>query len=314
MKTKKMMAVVLGIFLMFASYAASNAAALEIGVAWPGKSPMPIEVMEGFEKEFKALAPEAKLDVRKELSDQEFAKIVSEFDKTKDAMVVLRSNGVRWLIKNPTKIPTFIGGCNHPTELGVIENIDAPEGNMTGVTYFVPFETQFEVFGTVLPNIKSVLYLYEKGHATAPLEAAGTQKACAKLGIKYAEAGCESGEEAAKAAAEYAGKVSVIITGTQAKLADSTKAIVAAAGKTPVLAFYDIPVKAGAFAGVAANSVTLGKILAQSVVDVVVKKKPVSAVPVKFDPKPELVINAKTAKGIGLEIPYELLSLAKIIE
>ena len=69
-----------------------------------------------------------------------------------------------------------------------------------------------------------------------------------------------------------------------------------------------------ALCGVVADDVKLGGMLAESVVDVLVKGKAIKDVPVKTDPKPRLVINIATAKRLGLEISFEILETAKIIE
>lgn len=309
-------AVVFFVFMVcMGGYGVPAADALEIGVAWIGKSSMSPKILSGLEEELSQIAPGAKLDVRKELgSEDELAAAVSVFDATKDAMVILRSSGAKWLIKHPTRIPTFIGGCNHPGHLGVIDDISAPGGNITGVTYFVPFETEFEVFRSILPNLQSVLLLVEKGHPSSPIEQNGTREACAKMGIDYSEKVCASAAEAAEAAAQFSGKVSAIVIGTQAELTLNTQKIADAAGKTPLLAFSSKPVKSGALGGVAANDAKLGRMLAHSVVDVLVKGKSISSVPVKVDPKPNLSINVKTADRIGVQIPYDTLALATLIE
>jgi putative ABC transport system substrate-binding protein len=43
-------------------------------------------------------------------------------------MVILRSNGAKWLGENLPSVPTFIGGCNNPVQLGSLKNMQAPEG------------------------------------------------------------------------------------------------------------------------------------------------------------------------------------------
>jgi putative ABC transport system substrate-binding protein len=210
------------------------------------------------------------------------AKLTNEFKQKYKGQIIIRSNAAKWLGKNPPAIPTFIGGCNHPGALGAVKNLEAPEGNITGVTYFLPVETEFEIFKAVLPGLKSVLLLVEKGHAGSPIDQEGTKKTCAKMGIEYNEKVAANIDEAVAAAKAMAGKVSAIIIGTQAKLTDKTEMIVAAAGDTPVLAYSSKPVQAGALAGFAADDVRLGMMLAESVVDVLLKGKTVKDVPVKF--------------------------------
>jgi putative tryptophan/tyrosine transport system substrate-binding protein len=63
-----------------------------------------------------------------------------------------------------------------------------------------------------------------------------------------------------------------------------------------------------------ANDVKLGQMLAESIVDVLVKGKPIKDVPVKVDPQPQLVVNAAAATRLSLEVPFDVLQAAKVVQ
>jgi putative ABC transport system substrate-binding protein len=290
------------------------AQAKNVGLAWCGKSGMAVRVTTGLEKGLKQLAPQVKLESQKALTDiKALAEVIKRFQSEKDAMIILRSNGAKYLGKNPPTIPTFIGGCNNPVVLGALKNMQAPEGNITGVTYFLPKSNQFEVFKAILPDMKSVLLLVDPGNPSAPVDMEGTKKVCSKMGLSYNVKQCASKEAAIAAAKEAQGRYSVIIIGNQAVVIDSAKDIVAAAGKTPVVSYSSKPVKDGALGGFVADDEKLGFMLAQSLIEVLVKGKKISEVPVKIDPEPKFYVNAATAKKIGLEVPYNILESATVI-
>jgi putative ABC transport system substrate-binding protein len=54
----------------------------------------------------------------------------------------------------------------------------------------------------------------------------------------------------------------------------------------------------------------LGAMLAQSVVDVLVNRKPISSIPVKIDPDPTICINEGMMKSLGLKFPDAILKRA----
>jgi ABC-type uncharacterized transport system substrate-binding protein len=54
--------------------------------------------------------------------------------------------------------------------------------------------------------------------------------------------------------------------------------------------------------------------LAESVVDVVVNKKPISQVPVKVDPNPQLIINEGQMRVLGLQFPDTILKNARMVK
>ncbi len=289
--------------------------ATEIGVAWAGKSGMANRVSDGFEQGMKELAPDIKIEYQKELGAiDDLAQVAKKWEKEKNGMVLIRSNAAEWLAKNPATIPTFIGGCNNPAELGAVKNLQAPEGNITGVTYFLPVDSQFEIFRAILPDMKSVLLLLGKNNPSAVVDQAGTKAVCEKLGIAYNEKLCDTKEDAIAGVNEFKGKVSVIIIGNQALHIDNAENIVKAAGNTPVFSYSSKPVSSGALGGFVADDKKLGYMLAESVVAVLKNGKAIKDVAVKVDPEPKFYINAKTAEALKIEIPFTILETATVIQ
>jgi len=294
---------------------AASVLAIDVGVAWVGKSGMAKRVTKGFSDTMKTLAPDVKLEYHKELgSIDELAVLTAKWKNEKAGMVILRSNAAKWLAKNPPSIPTFIGGCNHPGQLGAVKNLEAPEGNITGVTYYLPIKQQFEVFSEIIPSMKSILLLLGKGNPSSLIDQAGTKKVCAEMGIQYNEKFCVSVDEAAQAVKAQVGKVSAIIIGNQSIVIDGAKDILEASGNTPVLAYSSKPAQAGALCGFVADDEKLGNMLAESLVDVLKNGKAIKDVPVKVDTEPKFYINAKTAEKLGVEVPFSILEAAVIIE
>ncbi len=299
--------------LVVGSVTAANAT--DIGLAWAGKSGMAKRVTAGFEQGMKEKAPDIKIEYQKELgSIDDLAVVAAKWEKEKNGMVLLRSNAAEWLGQNPPTIPTFIGGCNNPAQLGAVKNLQAPEGNITGVTYYLPVDSQFEIFQAIIPDLKSVLLLLGGGNPSASVDQAATKAVCEKLGIKYQEKLCATTEDAIKAVEEYKGKVSVIIIGNQSLNIDNAENIVKAAGNTPVLSYSSKPVKAGALAGFVADDQKLGYMLAESVVAVLKNGKTIKEVAVKVDPEPKFYINAKTAEALKIDIPFTILETATVIQ
>jgi len=287
--------------------------ALKVGVAWEGKSGMPDRILKGLQEGMATLAPQVELEVQKELKDvAALGDTIKKFEQEKAAVVSLRSSGAKALASASPKIPGFIGACGDPVQLGILKNANSPEGNITGVTYALPYEQQLQTFLGILPKAKRVMLLFEQGHPSGPLDQAGVKAACGKLGLTYAEKGVKSKEDIAAAFKEAESAADLVLLGAQAALIDNGGAA-SAASKVPAFSLTEKPVAEGALAGLVANDVKLGQMLAESIVDVLVKGKKVSEVPVKADPKPELVINVATAKRLGLEISFEVLQAAKIL-
>jgi putative ABC transport system substrate-binding protein len=293
----------------------SMAQAKEIAVIWDTKSAMVTNVVMGFLPALRSLAPDLKVTLYRELKDMaEVKKTFHESESKVDGIVLLRSSGAEYLATIKPKVPCFVGATNNPKELGAIQNLNAPEGKITGVTYFIPYEKRFEIIKKLFPNIKSVAILVEKGHPSGPIEQAGTQEQCRRLGLIYREVVASNLDELIQGARKL-GNVDLIIIANNRLVMDNVANLlpISNATKTPMFSFADKPVKSGAVAGIAADDFKLGGMLAESVVDVLIKGKPVSEVPVKMDPQPKLTINEAMMTGLGLKFPDDILKEAIII-
>lgn len=291
------------------------AAEKKIVLMWAGKSNMPRKVMMGFRARLRELAPGMQVKTHMDLKDmKEAEKLFREYEQTMDGIVFLRSNACEFLAHANPKIPCFVGGCNNPQDLGCVQNLGAPEGKVTGVTYFVPYDRRFQLIKELFPNLKSVALLAEKGHPAAKIDQDGTREQCARLGIQYREVLASNVRELVDGAARLADSVDLFITASNKVVMDNTTSLLAVCNKTktPMFAYSHAPVKRGAVAGMAARDDYLGRLLAESVVDILINGKQVSQVPVKTDPDPEIGINEASMKSLGLTFPPAIMSKAKI--
>jgi putative ABC transport system substrate-binding protein len=154
--------------------------------------------------------------------------------------------------------------------------------------------------------------IVDPSHPTASLNQVGVKAACEKFGLQYSDKPCKTKEEALAAAREAEGKAAFILLGAQALLIDNGGEV-ARVVKTPTISLTEKPVTEGAVCGLVADDLKLGRMLAESVMEVLVKGKAIKDVPVKNDPKPQLLINTAAAERLGLEIPYEIIQVSKLI-
>jgi putative tryptophan/tyrosine transport system substrate-binding protein len=304
------------LFTALGVFGTATADQKEIAVIWEGKSRMTNNVAMGLLPGLRQLAPDLKVTLYRELKDIQAAeKIFYECEPKVDGIVFLRSSGAQFLATVDPKVPCFVGGCNNPAELGTIKNLNTPEGKITGVTYFIPYEKRFEIIKSLFPNTKRIGLLVEKGHASTPIEQQGTREQCNRLGITYNEVVASNLKELMDGTRQLLGSVDLFIISSTRLVMDNIVNLlpVLNAAKMPTFSFAEEPVKAGAVAGVAADDAKLGGFLAESVVDVVAKGKPVSQVPVKTDPDPRISINESMMKSLGLKFPDAILKKAELV-
>jgi putative tryptophan/tyrosine transport system substrate-binding protein len=297
--------------------AACLAADKRIAVMWVGQAEQCNLWSKHFLARLKQIAPQVKVTLKMDLPDMATGeKVFRELESQVDGIVFLRSNGATFLGKAKPKIPCFVGNTNNPQELGVVANLEAPEGNITGATHYLPFEKRFAAIKTLFPKAQRIGLLLEKGHPGSAIDQKGTREQCEKLGMEYHELSPATMDELIAGAKDMAGKVDVMIMSSTALVHDHTEALVpiCRTAKVPLFAYADSPVARGALASVGARSEVLGAKLADMVVDVVINGKPVSQVPVAMDPDPRISLNEEAMEAFALKLPPSVLRQARIVK
>jgi len=275
----------------------------KVGLLWVGKSSMQDRVLKGFMARIEESAPSINVEVKPQLKTIEEASfVVARYAKQKDAVIFLRSTGAKFLAQNPLNIPAFIGGCNNPISLGVASSLNSPDKEITGVTYYLPYEKHFSVIDDTFKNIKSIGLLLEEGHPSSLIDLKGTEEQIKLRGITLHSRLFSSKSELLNETKKLKVDVDLFIIGSQALIFDNTKDIVKFAGKIPVISYSGKSIEDGAVLGLSPDDQKLGEMLADSVIDVLINEKPISQVPIKTDPSPKLRVNEKMLKFHGIEL------------
>jgi ABC-type uncharacterized transport system substrate-binding protein len=224
--------------------------------------------------------------------------------------------------KNATRTIPIVGmGLTEPVALGVVASLARPGGNVTGVTYSVDadiFGKQLELLKELAPQVRRVAVLSNPGNTTAFALTLDTIKAAAaslglQLQILEARAPAEFDGAFALMAKEHAG--ALLMTGDsmfflhRARLAE-----LALNNKLPSMSTQAQWVEAG---GLMSYGPSLPDLWRRGAVyvDKIVKGARPADLPIEQPTKFELVINLKTARALGMAIPYSLLQRAdQVIE
>jgi putative ABC transport system substrate-binding protein len=294
---------------------AAPAQAKSIGLAWYGQAGSMLVWEKGFLARMKEIAPDVQIEVVKEIATlEEMGSVIQRFDKEKDGLVLFRSYSAEYLLANPVKKPVFVGGMSNPAHIGLIKSLDAPEGNVTGATHDVSVKAQLQSFLAVVPTVKKLMFIQEAGHPISESEGAASLAACKQINLTCSVEQVKTPEDLVAVIKAKRDGVDGIVVGRQGFIVDSTAQIVEAAGPKPVFTNHDRAVKAGALVGIAPDLDKLGRLLADNVVQVLIKGKPIKEVPVATDLNPTLFVNIKTAGKLGLDIPLDILSTAQVIQ
>jgi len=211
------------------------------------------------------------------------------------------------------RIPiVFIGGGD-PVQLGLVQSLARPGGNLTGIAS-LDIELapkRLEIFRELVSGLRRVLLVYDATSKSAGEQIEPYRAAARSLGLTLVERPVRSQEEAG-----------AIISGLRKGDVDGIFAprvlslnipgfIVATAVTSTIPTMFQARFFAeqGGLASYGATDAELGRQAAR-LVDRILKGSKPADLPVEQPTKFELVINLKTAKSLGLTIPRPLMQRA----
>jgi PAS domain S-box-containing protein len=289
--------------------ALGEAPVAEVGVAWHGESRRARRMLVELQQYVNNNAPHIHLEQRTGLADEtELDAVITEFEATKQAMIIFRSAGASLLAQRGVAIPTFIAGANNPVELGVADSLDNPIPNLSGVTYHVPAQIQLESFKLIYPAMSRYLMLLQDGHPSADIDEQETLAAAPTLSLSGTIARSRTLAEAQAAIAAADADVSIIL-GNQALQVNNAKTLVAAAGDRPVFSYFEHAVEDGALAGLVPDDLKLARLLGDMLIAHLVHGQPIADMPIRMDTTPQLRVNPAAVQRFQSDIPPVILNL-----
>jgi putative ABC transport system substrate-binding protein len=230
------------------------------------------------------------------------------------------TTAVRAMIAATQSIPIVFTTGVDPVAAGLVTSLNQPSGNATGLTSFNSDlgPKKLELLHEAAPTAKTIALLVNPNNRVSVQgEVGGVQAAAKRLGLEtiVLEGGTENEIETAFASAVQRGAGAVFI-GTDLFLQGRRQQIAALAlrHKLATVAAWRETARAGQLISYGADELDMYQRAGIYVGRILKGEKPAD-LPVQAPTKYELVINLKTAKALGLEIPPTLLARAdEVIE
>jgi len=218
-------------------------------------------------------------------------------------------------------IPIIFVGIANPVELGLVQSLSRPGGNITGLTTFVPgdFVTkQIEILRELVPNVSRIAILANQGNPMhALLLAEEIPRAARNLGIALPVVEATTAEQLDIAFASATGQRAdaMVVFGDTMVLRQASRVVaLAAEHRLPAMYLFGQFTNVGGLISYGPDLADLFRRVGGYVDNILKGIKP-SDLPVEQPTKFELVINLKAAKALGLTVPPSLLVRAdKVIE
>lgn len=270
--------------------------------------------MEGFEE-----GKNLEIDFQNAEGDMAIATSIGQkfANDKKDLVISITTPCTQAMAKTNPDRPIVFCLVTDPVGSGVVKNMDAPEGNITGVHDFYQIENHLDLIKELLPEAKTIGLLYNAGEANSIALVVNSEKPKAEaMGYKVVEATASNSSEVLAAAQSLVGRVDVISITTDNTIVSGLEAVLKVADENdiPVVVCDVDSVARGCLAAYGMNNVSMGN-KAGAMAAAILKGTPISQIPVDTATDYELQINLKAAAAQGVTVPESLLAKAvKIIE
>jgi putative tryptophan/tyrosine transport system substrate-binding protein len=237
------------------------------------------------------------------------------------AVILVGGNldGIRAAMAATSTIPIVFTTASDPVATGLVASLSRPSGNVTGVTVFAGQlgPKRLELLHEMLPAVSKIALLVNpRVPTTLQDDAQNADAAAGRLGLKVAILKAASEQEIERAFALAAREGYALQLGTDAFF-DGRREQVAELGlryAVPTMGLSRRAVAAGSLMSYGSDQADVYRQAGIYVSRILKGEKPAD-LPILLPSKFELVINLKTAKALGLEVPPSLLARAdEVIE
>jgi putative tryptophan/tyrosine transport system substrate-binding protein len=245
------------------------------------------------------------------------AQIARQFVGDTPAVIVAISTPSAQAVVAATKeIPIVFSAVTDPLAAQLVASIDAPGGNVTGVSDMAPIGDHVALIQEITPNVARLGVLFNPGEANSVSSVDLLKTEAQAAGIAVIEAPATKSADVQQAARSLVGNVDAIYVPTDNTIVSALESAVSVAieAKLPLYAADTDSVNRGALAAVGFNYFDVG-VQTAALVDQVLNGENPGAIPVAFASGTDLQVNKATAAAIGVELPQSVLDRAtKVVE
>ena len=236
-----------------------------------------------------------------------------------DVIFAAGTSTVGPLLRLTRSVPIVFPLAADPVAAGLVDSLARPGGNVTG---FMSFEIGFsakwlELLKEIAPGVKRAVVLRTLATAAGPGQFGVIQALAPSLGVELRPIDTQDAGEIERAVVAFAsGPNGGLIAATGGGVLKHRELIVALAARhrLPAIYAYRIHVMSGGLISYGLDNLDQYR-RAAGYVDRILRGEKPADLPVQAPTKYELVINLKTAKALGIEVPATLLARAdEVIE
>jgi len=242
------------------------------------------------------------------------AEIAAEFVRLKTDVIVTVGSSVAPLKQATSAIPIVFALANDPIGGGLVASLSRPGGNITGLSSQGPdlAGKRLELLREVVPRLHRLAILVDAAYPAAVIEMEEVQVAAPKLGLEVEPVEIRRSEDIGPAFEVLKVQPDALYVVVDTLVVANRPRIIALGldARLPTIFQQSDFVRAGGLMSYGPNIPHMFGRAAELVDKILHGAKPAD-IPVEQPTKFQLVVNLKTAKALGLNIPPALLARAE---
>jgi putative ABC transport system substrate-binding protein len=209
------------------------------------------------------------------------------------------------------KRPLVFTAVTDPVAAGLVDDLEAPGGNITGISDLLPIAKHLEMVLNYKPDIAKLGVLYNAGEANSKATVAAIRELSQTMGFTVVEATAAKTADVYQAAQSLIGRADAVFIPTDNTIVSALESVlkVGVQNKLPIFAADVDSVKRGAVAAMGFDYYKHGY-QTGAMLEKILKGASPASIPVEFQKDLELHINSEFSTMMGLEPPQKLLDKA----
>ncbi|KUG28888.1 abc transporter substrate-binding protein [hydrocarbon metagenome] len=214
-------------------------------------------------------------------------------------------------------IPVLFSAVSDPLGAGLVDSLDAPGGNVTGMTDMSPVDRQLALMREIKPDLQTLGVIYNAGEANSVSQLELLKAEAKKLGMVTVEATVTNSGGVYQAAKSLVGRCDAVYIPLDNTVVSALESAikVCTENRLPLFSSDNDSVPRGTIAAVAVDYGRMGEQTAAMAKRILEGGEKPAAMPVEQLQDLEVVVNAKAAADMGVTLPESVLKKAgKVIE
>ncbi|ONF43960.1 ABC transporter permease [Marinobacter lutaoensis] len=229
-----------------------------------------------------------------------------------DVIVAIATPSAQTVAAAAKNIPVVFSAVTDPVGAKLVRSLEAPGGNITGVSDMLPIEKHIDLLQRVMPEAKRIGTVYNPGEANAVSLVNLLDERLAARGLTLVKAAATKTSEVLGAARSLVGDVDAIYLTTDNTVISAAEAVISVGerAKIPVFAADTATVERGAVAALGFNYYEHGRQTGQMVYRIL-QGAGTADMPVETMDTLDLFVNPDAAERMGITLSDDLIRDAK---